>query len=108
MLIEGAEHFALSNDRAKLLYATAGEGPTRYGIIDAKPPDAPHKSGEGALNLGGMRVEVDPPQEWKEMYNEVWRQERDFFYEASMNGVDWQKIHDQYQELLPYAGDNMV
>jgi tricorn protease len=105
VLIEGADRFAVSNDRSKLLYATAGEGPARYGIIDAKPPDAPHKAGEGALNLAGMRVEVDPPEEWKEMYNEVWRQERDFFYEASMNGVDWQKIHDQYQELLPYVGD---
>ncbi len=80
-------------------------GFAKFGIIDAKPPDSPHKPGDGALNLGGMRAEVDPPQEWKEIYNEVWRQERDYFFEASMNGVDWQKIHDQYAQLLPYVAD---
>ncbi len=85
------------------------------GIIDAKPliarddsaapPPPPHKVGEGALKLDGMRVEADPPQEWKEMFNEVWRQERDYFFEPSMNGVDWQKTKDQYAQLLPYVAD---
>jgi len=111
VLIEGADHFALSRDGLKLLYRASGhdgpghEGPPRFGIIDAKPPDTPHKVGDGALNLGGMRAEVDPPEEWKEIYNEVWRQERDYFFEASMNGVDWQKVHDQYAQLLPYVAD---
>jgi hypothetical protein len=52
-----------------------------------------------------MRTEVDPPQEWKEIFNEVWRQERDYFFEPSMNGVDWPKIRDQYAQLLPYVAD---
>ena len=116
VLLDGADHFALSNDGSKLLYRAEGEGPV--GIIDAKPaasahkdgddtkpPDAQHKVGDGALKLDGMRVEVDPAQEWKEIFNEVWRQERDYFFEASMNGVDWQKIKDQYAQLLPYVAD---
>lgn len=102
VLIEGAARFALSVDGSKLLYR--GDG-GRFGIIDAKPPDSPHKPGEGALDLNGLRAEVDPPQEWKEIYNEVWRQERDYFFEPSMNGVDWQKVHDQYAQLLPYVAD---
>jgi len=110
VLIEGADHFALSFDGTKLLYRADGDGqgrggPPKFGIIDAKPPDAPHKVGDGALNLAGMRAEVDPPQEWKEMFNEVWRQERDYFFEPSMNGVDWQKTRDQYAQLLPYVAD---
>ncbi len=103
ILLDGADHFALSHDGQKLLYRGDGDGPT--GIIDAKPPDSPHKVGEGSLKLDGMRVEIDPPQEWKEMFNEVWRQERDYFFEAAMNGVDWQKTKDQYAQLLPYVGD---
>jgi len=103
ILLDGVDHFALSHDGQKLLYRGDGDGPT--GIIDAKPPDAPHKVGEGALKLDGMRVEIDPPQEWKEMFNEVWRQERDYFFEAAMNGVDWQKTKDQYAQLLPYVAD---
>ena len=103
VLLDGADRFALSHDGSKLLYRADGDGPV--GIIDAKPPDSPHKVGDGALKLDGMRVEVDPPQEWKEMFNEVWRQERDYFFEASMNGVDWQKTKDQYAQLLPYVAD---
>jgi tricorn protease len=103
VLLDGADRFALSHDGSKLLYRSEGDGPT--GIIDAKPPDAPHKVGDGAIKLDGMRVEVDPQQEWKEMFNEVWRQERDYFFEASMNGVDWQKTKDQYAQLLPYVAD---
>ncbi len=103
VLLEGTEHFALSRDGSKVAYRVDGEGP--IGIIDTKPGDSPHKAGDGALNLGGLRVEVDPPQEWKEIFDEVWRQERDYFFEPSMNGVDWQKTKDQYAQLLPYVAD---
>ncbi len=103
VLLDGTEHFALSRDGSKLAYRVDGDGPV--GIIDAKPPDSPHKVGDGALNLASMRVEVDPQQEWKEIFDEVWRQERDYFFEPSMNGVDWQKTKDQYAQLLPYVAD---
>ena len=77
VLIDGVERFALSFDGSKLLYEAGPPDAHSYGIIDAKP-DGPKKVGDGALNLGGMRAEVDPPQEWKQIYNEVWRQERDY------------------------------
>ncbi|MGB8012841.1 MAG: PDZ domain-containing protein [Terriglobales bacterium] len=108
VLLEGADRFALSTDGSKLLYRVEGEGPSgagAAGIVDAKPPDSPHKVGDGALKLDAMRVEVDPPQEWKEIFNEVWRQERDYFFEASMNGVDWPKVKEKYAQLLPSVAD---
>jgi len=109
VLLDGADHFALSADGSKLMYrvddAGGGEGDGPVGIIETKIPDTPHKVGDGALKLDAMRVEVDPPQEWKEVFNEVWRQERDYFFEASMNGVDWQKTKEQYAQLLPYVAD---
>jgi tricorn protease len=104
-LIESVERFALSFDGSKLLYeATADHDGHTYGIIDAKP-DAQKKIGDGALNLSGMRAELDPPQEWKQMFNEVWRQERDYFFEPSMNGNDWEKLREKYAQFLPYVGD---
>jgi tricorn protease len=103
-LIEGVERFALSFDGSKLLYQAGGHGGHSYGIIDAKP-DVEKKVGDGTLNLSGMRAELDPPLEWKQMFNEVWRQERDYFYEPSMNGVDWQKVRDKYAQLLPYVAN---
>ena len=105
VLIENVERFAVSFDGTKMLYQSGGpngESARTYGIIDTKS-DAPKKAGDGALNLAGLRMEVDPPQEWTQMFNEVWRQERDYFYEAAMNGVDWEKEREKYALLLPDA-----
>ncbi len=110
VLIENVEQFAVSFDGSKLLYQSGEANPATpptprtYGIIDTKA-DSPKKVGDGALNLGGLRAEVDPPQEWKQMFNEVWRQERDYFFAAAMNGVDWEKERDKYAPLLPYAAN---
>jgi tricorn protease len=104
VLIEEVEKFALSFDGSKVLYE-AGKDEHTYGIIDAKPESQPKKIGDGSISLSGLRVEVDPASEWKQMFEEVWRQERDYFYEASMNGVDWPKVHDKYAQLLPYVAD---
>jgi len=106
-VIENVKKFALSFDGTKLLYEGEGGGHDvkPYGIIEAKPEQQPKKVGDGALKLDGMKAEIDPPQEWKQIFNEVWRQERDFFFEPAMNGVDWQKMHDKYAQLLPYVAD---
>ncbi len=119
VLISDARNYALSFDGKKVLYAApkgpgggddeeeeGGPSPRTFGIIDAKPPEgAPHKVGDGALNLSSMRMEVDPRAEWNQMFNEVWRQERDYFFEESMNGVDWAKERERYKPLLPYVAD---
>jgi tricorn protease len=99
-LIEGIGRWTISFDGSKILYEAKGA----YGIIDAKP-DAVKKPGDGALSLDGMRAEIDPPAEWKEIYSEVWRQERDYFFEASMNGVNWEAVRDKYAPLVPYAAN---
>ncbi len=99
-LIEGTERWAISFDGTKILYQAKGG----YGIIDAKP-DGPKRAGEGSLNLTGMRAEVDPPAEWKQIFSEVWRQERDYFFEPSMNGVDWDAVRKKYEPLVPYAAN---
>ena len=107
-LISDVQRFAVSFDGSKLLYEAVGGGAREthtYGIIDAKPAGEAKKVGDGALNLNGMRAEVDPAQEWKQIFQEVWRQERDYFYEPAMNGVDWEKMREKYAQLLPYVAD---
>ena len=119
VLMPSADNYTLSFDGKKLLYSApeapipgannlfAEGGSSRaYGIVDAKPPEkTPDHAGEGALNLASMQMDVDPPAEWKEIFNDVWRQERDYFYEKSMNGVDWVKVREKYEALLPYVAD---
>ncbi|HEY1264935.1 MAG TPA: PDZ domain-containing protein [Terriglobales bacterium] len=96
-----SSNFTISADGSKLIYQDGGT----FGIIDAKPAGEPKKAGDGKLNLSTMRAEIDPPAEWKQMFNEIWRQERDYFYSPAMNGVDWAKERDKYAQLLPHVAD---
>src|SRR4051794_38461875 len=72
----------------------------KYGIIDL--PKAPVTVSE-PLDLSGMEVRLDRQQEWRQMYNECWRQMRDFFYDANMHGVDWPAMRLKYEPLLAHV-----
>jgi len=107
VLVAGGLAFANSFDGKKLLYQgpADGDGVASYGIVDTAFAGAPHRAGEDALDLSNLRAEIDPRAEWKQMFEEVWRQDRDFFFEPSMNGNDWEAIRKKYEVLLPYVAD---
>lgn len=50
-----------------------------------------------------MKVLIDYPKEWEQIFNETWRIFRDNFYLENMHGKDWKAIHDKYAVLLPYV-----
>lgn len=56
-----------------------------------------------AVDLSNMKVNVDYPKEWAQIFDEAWRAYRDGFYLANMHGVDWKAIKDKYAVLVPYA-----
>jgi tricorn protease len=60
----------------------------------------PPKPGEGVLKIDDMEVRVDPRAEWKQMYQEVWRIERDFFYDPGMHGLNLQAAQAKYAPYL--------
>ena len=80
-IIGGVTSFDLSANGEKMLYKT-GE---QWFITGA---EAPAKPGDGLLKFADLEVNVDPRAEWKQMYNEVWRIERDFFYDPHFHGLD--------------------
>jgi tricorn protease len=55
------------------------------------------------LDLSDMKTFVNLQKEWEEIFNESWRQMRDFFYAPNMHGVDWDKIYKKYNTLVPYV-----
>ncbi|HMB53012.1 MAG TPA: PDZ domain-containing protein [Thermoanaerobaculia bacterium] len=62
--------------------------------------------GEAAkLDLSGLRFQLDPRQEWRQIYREAWRMERDFYYDPAMHGLDWDEVGERYERLLPYASN---
>ena len=58
---------------------------------------------EKPIDLSEIKITVNKKQEWQQIYNEAWRQMRDFFYDPNMHGVDWKAIHDKYNVLVPYV-----
>src|SRR6202043_3847832 len=66
--------------------------------IAATPAAA--KPGEGNLKLDEMEVWVAPPAEWKPKLNEIWRIERDFFYDPNMHGVNLKALAKEYEPYL--------
>ena len=62
---------------------------------------APLKAGSGVLNLSAMQVSVNPREEWKQMYREAWRIERDYLYAKNYHGLDLAAAERQYAAYLP-------
>ena len=92
-----ADAYELTPDGKKMIYKKGG----MYEIIDASGEKA--RTGEGVLDLSKMEARVDQAAEWRQIFEEAWRIERDFFYDSLMHGVNWKKIHDLYAPLVPYV-----
>jgi len=84
--------YEISSDRKKMLVGKDGG----YGIIDL--PKGP-VSLESRLDLSGMEVSLDLHQEWKQIFEECWRQMKYFFYDPNMHGVDWNAVKARYLPL---------
>jgi tricorn protease len=116
--------YELTPDGKKMLYATS---PTTYLIGPSGPsplggmaallgggggggrggPASGSGGGGGGLgnepktlNLEAIEVRVDPPAEWKQIFHEAWRINRDFFYAPNMHGADWPAIEKKYEPFL--------
>ena len=73
-------------------------------VISELPPisdgQGAQDSGKGPLKMENLEVRVDPVAEWKQMYHEVWRIERDFFYDPNFHGLDLKATEQKYAPFL--------
>ncbi len=61
------------------------------------------KPGEGLLNMDAMQVWRVPAAEWKQMYNEVWRLERDYFYASNYTGLSLEAAERNTAVISPVS-----
>lgn len=73
------------------------QGMQGYQIISTAAPTPP---GTGVVNTGGLQMTVDPRAEWRQMFYEVWRNMRDFLYDANTHGLDIAKVIQRYEPYL--------
>ena len=98
-LVEDMRGYALSDDGSKVLVAQ-GPGQTTYNLYDATPVGERTRK---AVSTAGLYVDRVPVEEWTQIFNEVWRRYRDWFYVENMHGYDWAALREQYKPLLKYV-----
>ena len=95
-VVEGTRFYDLSADRKSVLYATAGG----WFIGNAGGTDI--GSGADRLAVGEVEIRIDPRAEWRQIYDEAWRINRDYFYDPNMHGADWPALKEEYAVFLPH------
>jgi tricorn protease len=95
-VIDSIGDFKLSAGGEKVLVRQEGS----LAILDA----APGQKIDKPVALGGMTVEVDRLAEARQIFDDAWRLQRDFFYDKKMRGVDWRGVRSKYSKLLDACG----
>jgi tricorn protease-like protein/C-terminal processing protease CtpA/Prc len=83
--------FEVSADGKKLLLGGRGG----VSIVDVSPGATPKP-----VVTTPMLASIDPRAEWKQMFREAWRLQRDYFYDPNMHGVDWNNVYERYAPLV--------
>lgn len=94
-VISGANGFQISADGNKMLVSKGNS----MAVIDVKADQKMEKM----LNTSDMKLTVNPREEWRQIFREAWRLERDFFYDEGMHGVDWNEMYNRYSPLIDEA-----
>jgi tricorn protease len=113
VFVSGVAAFDVSADGHKLVYRAAGGGGGRAAaggagqgggpslfIVDADR--TPPQAGTGRIEAT-LRMYLEPAEEFKQIFNEGWRNERDYLYVPNLHGTDWPKMKQMYGQLLPYV-----
>jgi tricorn protease len=101
-IVKDITDFALSGDRKSLVYRAGN----RLRVIKPgeKPDEAKEKEppgrASGWVDLGRLRVCALPPAEWRQMYGEAWRLQREQFWVEDMADVDWPEVYQRYLPML--------
>ncbi len=104
-IAHGVEGYALSGNGKKLIYHS-GE---RLRVVNATVnEESLTEEGlprvTGWLDLERIKVSVEPASEWRQMFKEAWRLQRDQFWNEDMSKVDWQSVFDRYYPLVDRVG----
>jgi tricorn protease len=93
--VTGVTQPSVSTDGEKLLYRSGDS----WSIVGTEGAEA----GEAKGIKVDLRVNLDRSAEWKQIFDEAWRYQRDYFYDPDMHGRDWEMVRDRYAPLLPWV-----
>ena len=94
-VLSPVSNYEVSADRKKLLVGYRNQ----WAIVDLKPAQKMDKR----LATAGLETVVDPREEWRQVFTDVWRTYRDVFYDESLHGLDWPAQREHYGRMLKDA-----
>ncbi|OWQ90224.1 hypothetical protein CDN99_12660 [Roseateles aquatilis] len=101
VVTESVAAFELSGDGKKLMIRrTAAPGAAPEILIVDAGPKLPGELDKSRVRWSDWQIAVDPKAEWRQMFNDAWRMQRDFFYDKDMHGVDWAAMRVKYAPLV--------
>ncbi|MBP6023327.1 S41 family peptidase [Ferruginibacter sp.] len=92
--VTAMDGYIISADGKKMLYSIGNS----WVVTDAGSKPAP---GKGNINTGAIQIKTDPATEWKNIFEEAWRVNRDYFYDPGMHGANWNAVKKKYETFLP-------
>ncbi|UXH76801.1 S41 family peptidase [Roseateles amylovorans] len=95
MVKPAVNDYSLSADGKKILLVLGG------GRLEVA--DAAAKIDTKGIDLSGLRVRIDPRAEWKQIFDETWWMQKEFFYDPKLHGIDWKGVYQRYLPLLAHV-----
>jgi tricorn protease len=97
---EGVSSVQLSGDRSRMLVRRGSDW-----LIVPTAAQIPGDVSEARVRLDNWRLPIDPAEEWRQMFVDAWRMQRDFLFDPDLRGQDWDAIRDKYAPLVERIGD---
>jgi len=94
--LAGVQSYSISADGKKLLYRSG----TTWGVVATSGTP---KVGDGRLEIA-LKMKLEPREEWRQIFREGWRYERDFFYARNLHGADWSAVWKMYEPWVAHVG----
>jgi tricorn protease len=88
-----ADGYSIAAKGDKMVFVSRG----KWGVVATGQKPGP----DAMVNTSSLQVRTSPKEEWKNIFNEAWRVNRDYFYDPEMHGVNWPAMKTKYEALLP-------
>ncbi|PPE06910.1 S41 family peptidase [Holospora curviuscula] len=99
-ILDSVQEWSISSDQKWMLYLTQGRLRTiRAGTKPDEGEDHSFRMG-GWLDWQRIPLRVCHRQEWRQMFDEAWRLQKDLFWRSDLGGVDWDTVYERYRPLV--------
>ncbi len=88
-----ADGYSIAAKGDKMVFVSRG----KWGVVATGQKPGP----DAMVNTSLLQVKTSPKEEWKNIFNEAWRVNRDYFYDPEMHGANWAAMKKKYEALLP-------